>query len=99
MRFPMHRFSILLLLASAASAADLTGNWLIAQPNTSDGTFRKTYLNLKQEGDRVTGTVRTTQFYYNTVESKPASDGFILTASMLDGDTPRRATYTVKLVG
>ena len=95
----MHRFSILLLLAATASAADLTGNWLAAQPNPSDGTVRKTYLNLKQEGDRITGYVRTTQFYYNTVESKPTADGFVLTASMQDGGTPRRATYTVKLVG
>src|SRR5215471_15818372 len=95
----MFRFRFLLCLAASASAADLSGNWVIAQPNTSDGTFRKTYLNLKQEGDRITGTVRTTQFYYNTVESKPAGDGFLLTASMLDGGSPRRATYTVRLVG
>src|SRR5947208_5573544 len=99
MRFPMHAFSILLCLAATASAADLTGNWVIAQPNTNDGTFRKTYLNLKQDGDRITGWIRTTQFYYNTVESKATMDGFVLTASMQDGSSPRRATYTVKLVG
>jgi alpha-galactosidase len=94
----MRVFSILLCLAAAASAADLTGNWVIAQTN-NDGTSRKTYLNLKQEGDRITGAVRATQFYYNTVESKPAADGFVLTASMQDGDTTRRATYTVKFAG
>jgi alpha-galactosidase len=95
----MHVFSIVFCLAAAASAADLTGNWVIAQPNSNDGTSRKTYLNLKQEGDRITGTIRTTQFYYNTVESKRTPDGFTLTASMQDGDTTRRATYTVKFAG
>ena len=33
---------------------------VIAQPNPSDGTFRKTYLNLKQEDDRITGASTTT---------------------------------------
>src|SRR5213595_991212 len=95
----MHRFSILLCLAAAAYAADLTGNWVIAQPNENDGTSRKTYLNLKQDGDRITGAIRTTQFYYSTVESKRTADGYILTASMEDGGATRRATYTLKFAG
>jgi alpha-galactosidase len=95
----MHRISILLLcLAATVHAADLTGNWVVAQPN-SDGTARKTYFDLKQDGSQITGTVRTTQFYYSKVESKPADGGFILTASMQDGNNTRRASYTVKLVG
>jgi alpha-galactosidase len=95
----MQGISILFCLAATASAADLTGNWVIAQPNTTDGTSRKTYLNLKQDGDRITGSIRTTQFYYNTVEGKPSGDRVVLTASMLDGSSPRRASYTVKLQG
>src|SRR5581483_4266594 len=98
MRFSMHRISILLCLAASVSAADYTGNWVVAQPN-NDGTARKTYFNLKQEGSRITGTVRATQFYYTKVESKPSGDGFVLTASMQDGSTTRRANYTVKLMG
>jgi alpha-galactosidase len=95
----MLRIPILsLVLAASGLAADLTGNWLAATPN-SDGTFRKTYLNLKQEGDRITGTVRTTQFWYTVSESKPGPDGFTLTVSMKDGNTERKASYVVKMVG
>ena len=60
-----------LLIASAAAtlpAADLTGNWLIAQ-DMHDGTFRRTYFNLRQEGSRITGTIRVTQFFYKIAES------------------------------
>jgi alpha-galactosidase len=95
----MHRLGILAFFVLAASAADLTGNWLAAVPNNNDGTFRKTYLNLKQTGERITGTIRTTQFFYTITESKPSGEGFSLTASMQDGNTERRATYEVKLSG
>jgi alpha-galactosidase len=87
-----------LLLASAGFAADVTGNWLAAAPN-NDGTLRKTYLNLKQQGDRITGTVRTTQFWYTVSESKPSAGGYTLTVAMQDGANERRATYEIKLVG
>ena len=86
------------LLLSAASAADLTGNWLAATDN-HDGTLRRTYLNLKQDGDRITGTIRATQFYYTIADSKPGPDGIALTASMRDGNSDRRASYTVRLEG
>src|ERR1051325_5080843 len=86
------------LFAAASSAADLTGNWLAATPN-NDGTSRKTYLNLKQEGDRITGTIRTTQFWYSISDSKREADGYTLTAAMLDGNNQRRATFQLKLAG
>src|SRR6267143_4961468 len=35
----------------------LTGNWAVRMPN-ADGTFRTTYLNLKQEGSKITGSIR-----------------------------------------
>ena len=89
---------IILVFLSALPAADLTGNWLAATDN-HDGTLRRTYLNLKQDGDRITGSIRTTQFFYTITEAKPGPDGIKLTGSMQDGDTTRHTTYEVRLAG
>ena len=86
------------LLAIQAPAADITGNWLARAPR-SDGTSRDTYLNLKQEGSRMTGSIRFTQFYYRIVESTGGADGFTIIGSMMDGRNERRVTYEGKLVG
>jgi alpha-galactosidase len=95
----MRRFILIcLLLATPSFAADLTGNWAVREP-LGDGTSRNTYLDLKQEGSRITGTIRVTQFFYHIAESTGGPDGFTLTATVMDGKTERRATYTVKLVG
>lgn len=75
----------------------LTGNWAVKTPN-ADGTFRTTYLNLKQDGAKITGSIRVTQFYYLITESTAGPDGFTLTGSMLDGKTARAVKYEVKLV-
>src|SRR5262249_32003837 len=80
------------------SPADLTGNWVIREPQ-ADGTSRNTYLDLKQEGSRITGTIRLTQFYYKISESPAAADGFTLIGSMMDGRNERRVTYEVKPAG
>ncbi len=45
-----------LLTAASAYAADLTGNWVISQ-DQHDGTERRTYFDLKQEGDHITGHI------------------------------------------
>ena len=66
---------VLAAFASPRFAADLTGNWAVKEA-LGDGTVRATYLNLKQEGPRITGTIRTTQFYYRIVESTGGPDGF-----------------------
>ena len=50
------------LVTGACWAADLTGNWVVAQPNSTEGTVRKTYFDLKQDGARITGHIRVTQF-------------------------------------
>ena len=87
-----------MLLAVPCFAADLTGNWAVRDP-LPDGTFRTTYLDLHQEGSRITGSIRVTQFYYKIVESTGGSDGFTLTGSMMDGTNERRVKYEGKLVG
>src|SRR5438132_5658346 len=89
---------LLTLLAVPCLAADLTGNWAVRDP-LPDGTFRTTYLDLHQEGERITGTIRVTQFYYKIVESTGSADGFTLTGSMMDGTSERRVKYEGKLVG
>lgn len=77
---------------------NLTGNWVVRTPR-NDGTFSTTYLNLKQEDSKISGTIRVAQFYYQIKESTGDSDGFTLNASMLDGKSERKVRYEGKLVG
>src|SRR3989440_3246165 len=89
---------LLILLAVPCFAEDLTGNWAVRDP-LPDGTFRTTYLDLHQDGSRITGSIRVTQFYYKIVEGAGGPDGFTLTGSMMDGTNERRVKYEGKLVG
>jgi alpha-galactosidase len=98
MRFPNRLLLCFAAAAACAFAADLTGNWVVAQ-DMHDGTFRRTYFNLKQEGDRITGSIRATQFFYNIVESTGGPDGFTIVGSMMDGKNPRKVNYQGKLDG
>src|SRR5438876_2122367 len=88
---------LLMLLAVPCFAADLTGNWAVRDP-LPDGTFRTTYLDLHQEGSRITGSIRVTQFYFKIIESTDGPDGFTLTASMTDGTNERRVKYEGQLM-
>src|SRR2546427_10296252 len=89
---------IVVLVTAQQTAQPLTGNWVVRTPN-NDGTFRTTYLNLKQEGSRITGTIRVTQFFYHITENTGGPDGFTLTASMMDGKSERKVQYEGKLGG
>src|ERR1700674_2228363 len=89
---------LLVLLAVPCFAADLTGNWVVRDP-LADGTFRTTYLDLHQEGSRITGSIRVTQFCFKIIESTDGPDGFTLTGSMMYGTNERRVKYEGKLVG
>src|SRR5262245_18611335 len=78
---------------SNAQANDpLTGNWAVRIPN-ADGTERVTYFNLKQEGGRITGSIRLTQFYYVITESTGGPEGFTLTGTIKDGQNARTVRY------
>src|SRR4030081_1166437 len=91
--------NVVIFFAAAQQPNDqLTGNWAVKNPN-ADGTFRTTYLNLKQEGSKITGSIRGTQFYYLISESTGGPDGFTLTGSMKDGKSVRTVKYEGKLVG
>src|SRR3979411_2813938 len=89
-------FVFALVTAQQTSEA-LTGNWVVRTPN-NDGTFRTTYLNLKQEGSHITGTIRVTQFFYRISESTGGPDGFTLNGSMMDGKSERKVQYDGQLV-
>src|SRR6266849_5616321 len=94
-------YRYLLFVSSAipmCAAADLTGNWVVAQ-DRHDGTFRRTYFNLKQEPSRISGSIRVTQFFYKITESTGGPEGFTLTGSMIDGDRERKVRYEGKLAG
>jgi alpha-galactosidase len=97
MKNPLFALSFL-LFASSSFATDLTGNWVVRNPQ-SDGTSRDSYLNLKQDGDHLTGTVRYTQFYFKIIEGTGGPDGFTLTAASIEPDSNRRIKIEGKLVG
>src|ERR1041384_6559544 len=86
------------IVGAGQSPQPLTGNWVVRTDN-KDGTFRTTYLNLKQDGARITGTIRVTQFFYRISVSTGGPDGFTLTGSMMDGKSERKVQYEGKLVG
>ena len=95
----MTRTLLLLLACSVGVAgADLTGNWAAREP-LPDGTERRTYFDLKQEGDKITGHVRTGQMYYTVNDSSGTPENFTLNAGLLDGNSNRTVKYEGKLVG
>ena len=94
----MKVISLAALLAVSVCAADLTGNWVVAQ-DQHDGTFRRTYFDLKQEGAHLTGHIRSTQFYYAIQSSSDDAGKVTVVAGMMDGHTERTATYQVSLQG
>ena len=77
-------------MCATCAAADLTGNWLSAEPR-GDGTFRRSYFNLKQQDGKITGTVRLVGSFYSIVESSGGPDGF--TIVLKPGDSERRRTF------
>jgi len=85
------------LNGSQIPTGDLSGNWVVEAPN-ADGTVRRSWFNLKQEGDKISGSIRVTQFYYLITESTHGPEGFTLIGSMKDGKSDRRVQYEAKLV-
>jgi alpha-galactosidase len=69
------------LAGSALSAAEITGNWMTAE-SRGDGTFRRTYYNLKQQPDgKITGTVHVGGSFYTIVEGRGTPERFIVYAT------------------
>jgi hypothetical protein len=49
--------TILLVVAFAAVAADVSGKWTYEQPGRNGGPSRQVTITLKQDGSKLTGTV------------------------------------------
>jgi alpha-galactosidase len=92
--------TILLAHKAQPQSADnqLTGNWAASAPS-NDGYVRKSYFNLKHDGDQISGTIRATQFSYKINKSTGGPASFTLEASMMDGKSERKVTYEGKLIG
>jgi alpha-galactosidase len=90
---------ICITTAQQAPAGNITGNWVVQNVNNTEGTVRSSYFNLKDDGGKISGTIRTTQFFYTIKESTGGPDGFTLIATMKDGSSERRVQYECKLVG
>jgi alpha-galactosidase len=94
----MKSFILLCLMAGTCAAGSLTGNWLAAMPN-GDGSMQRTFLNLKQQDNRITGTVRWTLHFFSIAESSGGPENFTITAAMPLSLGERRVTYRGKLLG
>jgi alpha-galactosidase len=94
----MKSFVVLCSIAATCAATDLTGNWLVATPN-GDGTLRRTYLRLKQQDGRITGTVRSTLHLFTIDQSTGGAHAFSFSAAMPLFGGERRMTYQGKLAG
>ena len=94
----MKPWVLLCFLPVACATGGLTGNWLVATP-IGDGTVRRVYLDLKEQGGRITGTVRATLHLYTIDRSTGGPENFTISAGMPILGTERRVTYRGKLVG
>jgi len=87
-----------MLLTLPCLAADLSGNWVVRDPHPGDVSI-DSYFNLEQKGDRISGTIRVTQFYYTITESTGGAAGFTITGTMKDGASARTVRYEGRLEG
>jgi alpha-galactosidase len=94
----LYRYSLALFALATAAAAGLDGNWVVRQ-DMHDGTFHKTYFNLRVEAGRITGSIRSTQAFYKITESTGGAEGFTITGTWMDGHNQRKAIYEGKLAG
>jgi alpha-galactosidase len=102
---PLVLFSVLLVLfllplfpASLSGQTDLTGFWVLRIP-TGDGNYRETFLDLKQNGETVTGKI------LPTFRELPISEGTIkdgklhLVVSIHFQNQERQITYDGTMQG
>src|SRR5437868_13901808 len=83
---------VAILVSAGQSSEPLTGNWVVRNPN-ADVTFRTTYLNLKQEGTRITESIRVMQFCYQISESTGGHEGFTISGWKWDGYSGVKVKY------
>ncbi len=91
---------VLAALATTATAAvlhDLTGRWMLAVV-TDNGTGYPT-LELKQEGDKVTGTYTSNAMGNRTISGTVRGDTLSFTLSASGAGEGVVLTYTARIIG
>lgn len=92
-------FATLALLATSLVAADLTGKWT-AETEGRDGQKRTVILNLKSEGEALSGTVSGPGGRdFNIENGKITGDDVSFAVTMEFNGNSRRVEYKGKLVG
>ena len=82
-------FSLLLLAAlPIAAQTDVMGKWVLNVP-TGDGNFIKTFFDLKQSGEEVTGTAWT-RYRKWTISEGSFHDGKLHLVAILSSQNPQR---------
>jgi alpha-galactosidase len=88
--------SLLILSPGTARSADLSGTW-VAEMASPDGSVRKTYFRLKQEGTQLTGKVSNN--YRDTPIAEGTVNGDAVSFAVGPAGNPRRTQYEGKLTG
>jgi hypothetical protein len=89
---------ILLALAIAASAADVSGKWMAQVPGR-DGQARATTFTLKVDGDKLTGSVGRDDQQTAIADGKVSGDTVTFTVTMERGGNTIKQNYTGKVSG
>ncbi len=91
-------FSILLVVALAALAADITGKWVAQIPGRS-GQARETTFTFKAEGGNLTGTMSGRQGETPISEGKISGDSISFVVTTERGGETMKWTFTGKVAG
>ena len=77
---------------TVSAQSDLTGFWVFRVP-TGDGNFRETFLDLKQEGENITGKL------LSGTREIPIADGTFKEGKLCHSDCQRRPSAPNRLRG
>ena len=86
------------LCALAASAADITGKWVAQMPGR-DGATTEWTLNLKQAGEKLTGTVTSPRGDQEISEGKVAADAVSFVTVSTFGEMTMKWAYKGTVAG
>jgi len=90
--------SVLLSIAVAVWASDVTGKWTALIPGR-DGQMRETTFNFKVEGDKLTGTISGRQSDFPISEGKVKGDDISFTVTQSFGGNEVKSNYKGKVAG
>ena len=91
-------FVLLLTLAGAVFAGDITGKWTAQVPGR-EGALRETTFNFKVDGDKLTGTVSGRQNDNPISDGKVKGDEISFTVKMSFGGNDVVLNYKGKVAG